>query len=162
MAYFYISSPSGALNRMLMEDPELLDMGTNMTAPVLRLLHYLDPGIDAPESRKKFTNVPYKTNVYTYLGVVYKDFGFVGIACIPLAVGMIISSLWGRLSHEKNIIFLPLTCHLAYVVSMTVFDDLFFRTTLLLKYGLAVVFLSLAGVKGLIRPAAGPDRSRTG
>jgi len=151
MFYHYIASPIGALNELLLEEPHILEYGKNIFAPMLRFLQYFIDDIDSPPMRQAFVHIPYKTNVYTYIRVIYKDFGLIGITMIPFFIGVIVSSLWGRLSHAKDITFLPVSCHLAFVICMTTFEDLFFRTTPLLKILFALLFLKIAGVRLLSR-----------
>jgi len=149
MFYYYLTNPFGALNRLLMGDIEILELGKNVFAPVLRLLEHIYPDIEVPTSRQEFTNIPYRTNVYTYIRVIYKDFGIIGVSIIPFFIGFIISSLWGRFSNYKNITFLPLVCHFTFIIVMSIFTDFFFRTTPWLILLLTFLFLKLAGVSRL-------------
>jgi len=151
MIYFYLTSPIAALNRLLMEYPDSLEWGRNIFAPVLRLVRYLYRDIEAPPVFQEFVKTPFRSNVYTYIRIAYKDFGFIGLATVPLIMGAIISTIWARLSHFKDITFLPLACHFTFVIFMTTFDDIFFRTTPILIFLYSVLFIHASGIRGIVR-----------
>lgn len=86
--YWYIASPLAAFNEFVATFDGHYRFGEYMFYPFYKWLHRFAL---VPEPQVSYYGeivyLPYLTNVYTYLRNIYEDFGIIGVAVVPYALG---------------------------------------------------------------------------
>jgi oligosaccharide repeat unit polymerase len=105
-AYHYVTSGFGAFSIHL-DDPANLPIPGAMTlSPVVRMLAKIDPALLGGYSYQTLlaytvtrasVATPAPTNVFTYLGALFDDFGWWGVLLVPFIMGTIAGWLFQRL-----------------------------------------------------------------
>lgn len=101
--YWYIASPPAALGEFLANHQGDYLMGQSLFLPIYK---WLDRFELVPPTTMIFFGekvyVPYMANVYSYLRNIYEDFGMLGIAIYPYALGWITAIM-----QRRAALFLP-------------------------------------------------------
>jgi oligosaccharide repeat unit polymerase len=95
--YWYIASPLAALGEFLANHQGDYLMGQSLFLPIYKWLDRFD--LVPPTTMVFFSEkvyVPYMANVFSYLRTIYEDFGMLGIAIFPYALGWIASVMQRR------------------------------------------------------------------
>ncbi len=95
--YWYLASPIAALNEFFAGFRGGYELGQNTFFPFFKWLHrfHLIPEPDMSVFTE-WVFVPHATNVYTYLRNFYEDFGLLGVAVVPYALGWLMAVLKDR------------------------------------------------------------------
>jgi oligosaccharide repeat unit polymerase len=88
--YWYLASPLAAFGEFLKSHSHDWRLGQSLFFPIYKWLVRF--GLLAPTDTTSIVYmemifIPYPANVYTFLRNIYEDFGFVGFAIIPYALG---------------------------------------------------------------------------
>jgi oligosaccharide repeat unit polymerase len=98
--YWYLASPIAALNDFLAGFQGDYGLGQKTFFPFYKWLYRLhlvaQPSISA---YGEFVYIPYPANVYTYLRNFYEDFGLLGVALVPYALGWLTAAIKDRASR---------------------------------------------------------------
>lgn len=97
--YWYVASPLAAFGEFLKTHDHDWRFGQSLFFPFYKWLAriHLVPQIDGTgivHMEKLY--IPHVANVYTYLRNIYDDFGFVGLAVVPYALGLLAAGLRRR------------------------------------------------------------------
>ncbi len=94
--YWYLASPIAAFNEFLAGFHGSYDLGRNTFFPFFKWLHrfHLIPAPDLSVFTE-WVFIPHAANVYTYLRNFYEDFGLLGVAVIPYALGWLLAVIKG-------------------------------------------------------------------
>jgi oligosaccharide repeat unit polymerase len=95
--FWYAASPLAAFNELLTTFDGRYHLGQYMFFPFYKWLwrFHLAPEADVSVFGE-FVLIPYLANVYTYLRNFYEDFGMIGVATAPYALGLATSALRTR------------------------------------------------------------------
>jgi oligosaccharide repeat unit polymerase len=95
--YWYLASPTAALNEFLSNFQGDWGLGQKTFFPFYKWLHRLhlvsQPTISV---YGEFVHIPYPANVYTYLRNFYEDFGLLGVVLVPYGLGWVIAAIKDR------------------------------------------------------------------
>jgi len=95
--YWYLASPIAAFNDFLGSFQGDYGLGQKTFFPFYKWLYRLDlvpqPNIS---NYGEFVHIPYPANVYTYLRNFYEDFGLLGVALVPYALGWLTAAIKDR------------------------------------------------------------------
>jgi len=118
--YMYVTIPHGVLNQYLKQDIEHTSIGSNMLAPVYRLLSKL--GFDTPvRTYQKFYNTPAAANTGSYLRELHADFGLAGVLVLPFAFGAAVTAIWYRTRMKGSYTRVVILGHMYLIVAMSLF-----------------------------------------
>jgi oligosaccharide repeat unit polymerase len=95
--YWYIASPLAAFNEFLTTFHGHLTLGQNTFFPIYKWLcrfHLVHEAEVALYGEKVY--LPFLANVYTYLRNFYEDFGLLGVALAPYALGWLTAAVQRR------------------------------------------------------------------
>ena len=95
--YWYVASPVAAFNEFLSTFNGVYEWGQNTFFPFYKWLcrFHLLPQAEVDVYGER-TYLPYLANVYTYLRTFYEDFGLLGVALAPYALGWITAAVQRR------------------------------------------------------------------
>ncbi len=95
--YWYIASPLAAFNDFLTTFNGVYEWGQNTFFPIYKWLCRFGLAQQAEVSvYGEKTYLPYLANVYTYLRNFYADFGLLGVALAPYALGWLTAAVQQR------------------------------------------------------------------
>jgi oligosaccharide repeat unit polymerase len=95
--YWYIASPLAAFNDFLTTFNGVYEWGQNTFFPIYKWLCRFGLAQQAEVSvYGERTYLPYLANVYTYLRTFYEDFGLLGVALAPYALGWLTAAIQCR------------------------------------------------------------------
>lgn len=108
--YWYLASPTAALNEFLTDFPGAFDLGQNTFLPFWKWLNRFGL-LPAPEvsAYGEYVFIPYPANVYTYLRPFYEDFGIWGVAVLPYLLGGFLAVLKGPAGRHVSCLYLYVT-----------------------------------------------------
>ncbi len=108
--YWYLASPTAALNEFLTDFPGSFDLGQNTFLPFWKWLSRFGL-LPAPwvSAYGEYVFVPYPANVYTYLRPFYEDFGIWGVAVLPYLLGGLLAALRGPAGRHVSYLYLYVT-----------------------------------------------------
>ncbi len=116
--YWYLASPIAAFNEFLSNFDGHYRWGQNMFFPFYKWLCRFDL---APETDLSVYGdmifIPYAANVYTYLRSIYGDFGVVGVAVAPYALGWLTAAVGAKAAHHFHYLNLYLVLLVLIVFS---------------------------------------------
>jgi len=115
--YHYITAGLGAFSVHL-DNPVCISIpGLHTLPPVVRMLARIDPSLVGGYSyatllqhtvRRESVATPVRTNVYTYLGQVFDDFGWWGVFLVPLGMGVLSGFVFQRLLVRPSLVAVAL------------------------------------------------------
>ncbi len=108
--YWYLASPTAALNEFLTDFRGSFDLGQNTFLPFWKWLHRfgLLPEYDV-SVYGEYVFIPYPANVYTYLRPFYEDFGILGVAVVPYLLGGFLAAIKGSAGRHVSYLYLYVT-----------------------------------------------------
>ncbi len=137
--YWYIASPLAALGEFLANHKGDYLMGQSLFLPIYK---WLDRFELVPPTTLVFFNekvyVPYMANVYSYLRNIYEDFGTLGVAIYPYALGWITAIM-----QRRAALFLPylnIYIVLLVLIIFSFYNYLFVSNQFYLQLALPLVF----------------------
>ncbi len=137
--YWYVASPLAALGEFLANHKGDYMMGQSLFLPIYK---WLDRFELVPPTTLVFFNdkvyVPYMANVYSYLRNVYEDFGMLGVAIYPYALGWITAIM-----QRRAALFLPylnIYIVLLVLIIFSFYNYLFVSNQFYLQLALPLVF----------------------
>lgn len=95
-AYGYFTSGFSTFDPYV-ADTKSYDYGMNTFITIVKLLRLVDDSIKLPgvhgqwEVHGQWYANPIRSNVYTYLGIYYRDFGVLGVLILPLLQGILVT-----------------------------------------------------------------------
>ena len=109
--YSYITAGVGAFNILLESLPNFSIPFLHSLAPIIRLLAKIEPELFRYDYEtivyytvnNVFVPTPLRTNVYTYLGAIFSDFGWAGMFIAPFLIGIISGLVFIRLLRKPTI-----------------------------------------------------------
>ncbi|MGE5293530.1 MAG: O-antigen polymerase [Solirubrobacterales bacterium] len=108
--YWYLASPTAALDEFLANFQGGLELGQNTFLPFWKWLSRV--GL-LPEHQVsvygEYVFIPYPANVYTYLHPFYKDFGIIGVAVFPYLFGGLLAALREPAGRYVSCLYLYVT-----------------------------------------------------
>jgi oligosaccharide repeat unit polymerase len=93
--YVYYFSSIFAFNELLNFEVDYL-YGSKNFAPLINILRRIFPflSIDRVQLIEPMVKIPFDYNIYSILGDIYKDFGFLGFVFLPFFFGFIIGAVF--------------------------------------------------------------------
>jgi len=105
LAYLYMSIPVGVLDKLL-GDPQVRPVyGAYMFSPILKMIRGMGVPVVIPSHIGEFYNTPMPANIATYLDLMYKDFGLIGVSVIPFIIGFVCSYCFAKLRAPNIALF---------------------------------------------------------
>jgi oligosaccharide repeat unit polymerase len=102
IASYYITSPIHVFDQITLDKSIQYTYGQYLFLPILKFVSFLGFDYSPPSHIGKFYFTPYPSNIGTYLDVMYKDFGTVGIFAVPFLVGFISNYFFCRQKRNNN------------------------------------------------------------
>jgi len=122
--YFYLTSPLMGFQQM-MRAPDIFAGNGNLTFGALsRILSEIAPQIfHYPEYVQPFVSTPTPTNMYTYMDVLFLDFGWFGTIIMPFVIGALTTYayLWMQRNPSLFKVYLTSLLGLCVLSSTTVY-----------------------------------------
>ena len=156
----YVTLPLAAFNEFLQEP-----FSWNVGQSTFRLLYKLLTDINVERIDTFVYATPIKTNVYTYLGNLYADFGFIGILLGPFLLSTALSYTYYKLKVRKSIALVCVFDSLFVITIMSFFSwyvaYMYVVIVLLFGFGYFVVMRILNALLGVKRPKVVLRKVRT-
>jgi oligosaccharide repeat unit polymerase len=91
--YLYATGALPTLEHVMDQPTSPASRGTTIR-PILQLAAIVDPQIQVPAKVQPFYNVPYRFNVSTFIGPLYRDLGVIGMAIYTALLGAVSALLY--------------------------------------------------------------------
>lgn len=90
----------------LINDPSVNFTGGKLFfLPFVKIANLMMPDIEVPSHILEFYDVPYSTNLGTYLDAFYRDFGIIGVLIFPALFGILSAFIFNFFIFNKNNFF---------------------------------------------------------
>ena len=126
----YLLAPLPAFDSVLDNYSFIEDFHGEYTfRPFIKFMQLFDPSIvgnNDPYNLKNWVYTPIPVNVFTALFSFYEDFGYVGIACFGIALGLLSGMVYKHAKHGYLVSKLIYAC-IFYTIVFQFFSDYFFQ-----------------------------------
>jgi len=136
--YIYLTGSFPVLQAFL-EDSHEHTGGKLTFSPIVKLIEVVYPELERESFVGKFYRVPIELNACTYLEPFYKDFGFLGTALVPLALGVICMWSYLVMRQRKTLFTVIFVALLSFCVTISIFVSHF--TQIATWYFIGVAYL---------------------
>lgn len=113
--YFYLSAPPVAFSEYLLVGEEKFFPGTYTFKPVFNILSKVG-FVDRHLDYNPFISTPESINAGTYLREIHADFGPLGIMIFPFVLGIVLTTLYFRVTRRPTTTLIVIFAHLFVII----------------------------------------------
>jgi oligosaccharide repeat unit polymerase len=154
--YWYLASPTAALNEFLADFQSSFDLGQNTFLPFWKWLSRFgvlpEPWVSA---YGEYVFIPYPANVYTYLRPFYEDFGIWGVAVLPYLLGGLLAALREPAGRQIPCLYLYVTLLVPILLSFFSYPIVSSQFYMQIVFAFLLFRYDLRGARG-VDPATLP------
>lgn len=155
--YWYLASPTAALNEFLADFQGSLGLGQNTFLPFWKWLSRFgvlpEPWVSA---YGEYVFIPYPANVYTYLRPFYEDFGIWGVAVLPYLLGGLLAALRGPAGRQIPCLYLYVSLLVPILLSFFSYPIVSSQFYMQIVFAFLLFRYDLRGARG-VDPATLPQ-----
>jgi len=123
-AYGYFTAPIATYEAMK-ADQQGLEYGINTFVTGVKVLNLVGFNLPIPKKPQKSYRTPVRCNVYTFIDVYYKDFGYYGIVILSFIQGLLVMVFYSRMKESGCYHLFLVNSVLAWCIFTTFFANHF-------------------------------------
>ncbi len=142
MPYIYLTGNIPAFQEFVRHTQGGSTQGLFLLLPAAKLMQLtVAPNVRIPEEVGDYYSVPFSFNTHTWLDVLWSDFGYVGLLCVPVMMGLGTTLLFLRTLRRPTLRVCMLCGLSCYIIINTVFVNKLVSTPLW-EYAVLIVAIS--------------------